>query len=93
MRITPEILRGELIGLQAKVVGSRNPSCIGISGRVIDETRNTLVITHDDEDKTVVKDGSIFHFKFPDGTVVQIDGNAVVGRPEDRVKRKIRRRW
>lgn len=93
MRITPEILQDELIGLHAKVVRSRNPSCRGISGRVIDETRNTLVIIQDNEDKIMVKEESTFHFKFPDGTVVEIDGKAIVGRPEDRAKRKIRRRW
>lgn len=93
MRITPEILQDELIGLHAKVVRSRNPSVMGISGRVIDETRNTLVIIQDNEDKIIVKEESTFHFKFPDGTVVELDGKAIVGRPEDRVKRKIRRRW
>ena len=41
----------------------------------------------------MIKDISTFHFYFPDGTVVEIDGKAIVGRPENRVKRRVRRRW
>lgn len=93
MRITPEVLQDEFIGLNAKVASSRNPSCKGIAGKVVDETRNTLVILHDEKEKIMVKDGTVFHFQFPDGTIVEIDGRAIVGRPEDRVKRKIRRHW
>ena len=37
-----EIIYHELIGLDAKVVDSTNPSVVGIRGRVVDETRNTL---------------------------------------------------
>lgn len=93
MRITPEVLQDEFIGLKAKVAGSRNPSCKGIAGKVIDETRNTLVILHDEKEKIIVKDGTVFHFHFPDETILEIEGRAIVGRPEDRVKRKIRRHW
>lgn len=91
--MTPEILQEDFIGLDAEIIGSSNPSCVGISGRVIDETRNTLVLLQDDEEKVIVKELSVFHFKLPDGTIVRIDGKAIIGRPEDRVKRKIRRRW
>ncbi|MCW4027797.1 MAG: ribonuclease P protein component 1 [Candidatus Bathyarchaeota archaeon] len=93
MRITPEVLQDEFIGLHAKAARSRNRSCIGIAGKVIDETKNTIVIIHDNKEKTMVKNETVFHFKFPDGTVVEIDGKTMIGRPEDRVKRKIRRRW
>jgi ribonuclease P protein subunit POP4 len=34
----------ELIGLEIKVSNSTNPSLIGIRGRVINETKNMLVI-------------------------------------------------
>lgn len=93
MKVTPEILQEEFIGLKAKVVQSRNPSYVGVSGRVIDETRNVLVLLHNNRKRVLVKETSVFHFRLPDGTVVEIDGKAMIGRPEDRVKRKIRRRW
>jgi len=93
VKITPEILQEEFIGLEAKIVESSNPSYVGVSGRVVDETRNALVLLHKNEHKVIVKGISVFHFKLPDKTVVRIDGKAIIGRPEDRVKRKIRRRW
>jgi ribonuclease P protein subunit POP4 len=41
----------------------------------------------------VVKDSSVFHFTMPDGTIVEVDGKVILGRPEDRLKKKIKRRW
>ena len=93
MKITPNLLRHEFVGLDAEVVKSSNPSQIGISGKIIKETRNTLVILHNDLEKMVIKDIAVFHFVLTDGTVVEIDGKAIVGRPENRLKKRVRRRW
>lgn len=92
MKVTPNVLQQCFIGLNAKVAQSSNPDYIGLSGKVVDETRNTFVISND-EDKTVIKDVAVFHFTLPDRTVVEIDGKSIVGRPENRVKKKIKRRW
>ncbi|MEA1894205.1 MAG: ribonuclease P protein component 1 [Euryarchaeota archaeon] len=44
--ITPEnLVYHTLIGLETVVAGSTNPDMVGISGVVVDETRNTLLIT------------------------------------------------
>ena len=93
MKVSPEILQGELIGLRARVTKSLHADYLGINGKIIDETRKTLVILHENERKTVTKDVAVFHFTMPNGTVVEIDGKAIVGRPEDRVKKQVRRRW
>lgn len=93
MRVTPAFVQNEFIGLNAKVMKSTNPNYVGISGKVISETRNTLVIRHENEDKVVVKNVAVFHFTMPDGTIVEVDGNIIQGRPEDRVKKRFRRRW
>jgi ribonuclease P protein subunit POP4 len=93
MRVTPAVLQHEFIGLKAKVVRSSHPGYVGISGKVIDETRNTLIIRHKGRDKVIVKDVAVFHFVFPDGTTVEIEGKAIVGRPEDRLKKRLKRRW
>jgi len=93
MKATPEVIRCEFIGTEAKVSKSRNPGYAGISGKIIDETRNTFTITHQGKRKIVPKDSAIFHFKFFDGTIVEIDGKILVGRPEDRIKRRIKRLW
>jgi len=93
VKVTPDIIRYEFIGTEAKVVKSTNPYSVGIKGKVLDETRNTFTILHNGERKMVIKETSVFHFKFPDGTVVEIDGKLLVGRPEDRLKKRVRRLW
>ena len=55
MKPTPAILQYEFIGLTAKVVESSHPNYVGIEGRVINETRNTIIITHGNENKTIAK--------------------------------------
>lgn len=93
MKVTPNIIRYEFIGTEAEVAESRHQDYLGISGKIVDETRNTFLISHRGDRKRIIKDVAIFHFKFPDGTVVEIDGELLVGRPEDRVKKRIRRLW
>jgi len=93
MKVSPAFVQNEFVGLRVKVVKSTNLGYIGISGKVIDETRNTLVIRHKNDDKVIVKNVAVFHFTAPDGTIVEVDGNVILGRPEDRVKKRLRRRW
>jgi ribonuclease P protein subunit POP4 len=93
VKATPDVIRYEFTGAQAKVVKSRHHGYVGVSGKTVDETRNTFTILHEGKRKIVVKDSAIFHFRFSDGTVVEIDGRLLAGRPEDRLKRRIRRLW
>jgi len=93
MKATPAILQQELIGLNAKVVRSSHPSYMGIEGKVLDETRNTILILHKNKKKIIIKNTSVFDFTMPDGTILEIDGKAIIGRPEDRIKKRVRRRW
>ncbi len=86
------ILRHELIGRAAGVVRSRNPSHHAVEGLIIDESMKTLVIEQDGEAKRVPKRDATFIIKLPSG-LVEIEGAALYGRPEDRVKKKIKRRW
>jgi len=93
MNVTPSIVQHEFIGLETKVVRSSNPHAVGISGKVVDETRNTFTILQNDDRKVVIKDTAVFEFVMPDGTVVEIDGKVIMGRPEDRIKKRPRRLW
>ena len=93
MKVTSDVIRYELIGTEAEVAKSRDPGYAGISGKVIDETRNTFVILREGERKRIIKESAIFRFKFSDGTVVEIDGKLLVGRPENRLKKRVRRFW
>ncbi len=87
------LLQHDLIGLNAKVASSSNSDCTNITGRVLEETRNTITVLHRNKKKIVVKDAAVFHFTLSDGTIVEVDGKVIVGRPEDRIKRHIKRRW
>jgi len=93
MKVTPNIIHYEFIGTEAKVADSRHPCYVGISGKVMDETKNTFTILHEGRRKKIIKEAAVFHFKFPDGTTVEIDGKLLVGRPEDRLKKRVRRLW
>ncbi|MFB6292411.1 MAG: ribonuclease P protein component 1 [Candidatus Nanohaloarchaea archaeon] len=90
MPITPENLpRHELIGLECEVIDSEDENQVGISGEVMDETRDTLRIG----DKTVEKSISRFRFTLPDGQKVDIDGELIAKRPEERVGMKLPGKW
>jgi ribonuclease P protein subunit POP4 len=93
MKAATTIIQSELIGLDAKVTKSTNRDSVGISGKIIDETRNTLVIRQNNKDKAIPKDTTVFQFTLPNGSIVEVEGNAIMGRPEDRVKKKLRRQW
>jgi len=93
MKVTPAIVQQEFIGLNAKVVKSSQPGYVGMEGKVLDETRNTLTILHKNKKKIVIKNTVIFNFTMPDGTIVEIDGKTIVGRPENRIKKRVKRLW
>ena len=93
MKITPDIIRDEFVGAKGKIAKSRHPDYVGISGEVINETKNTFTILHEGKAKSVIKDSAVFHFKFSDGTIVEIDGKLLVGRPEGRLKKSVKRLW
>lgn len=82
------VLRHELIGLEARVVNSSDPNLIGISGTIIDETRNMLVIEQMERPKMVPKANSIFRITLPSGEEVELEGTKLVARPEERVKKR-----
>jgi len=91
--VTPRnILRHELIGLDVDVVKSSNDCQSSVSGRIVDESRNILMIKQGEKVKRIAKQDALFNFRFPEGCV-EVEGSALVGRPEDRVKKKSKRRW
>lgn len=86
------IVRGELIGLKAKVKKSENKSLEGCKGKVIDETKNMLLIENG-KIKKIPKKGTTFIFNVKTKKVV-VEGDLLLGKPEQRLKRKVKRkRW
>jgi ribonuclease P protein subunit POP4 len=88
MPITKENLpQHELIGLEAKVVNSSDPSLLGTRGRIVNETKKTLVVELGGKAKSIPKLTSVFLITLPNGEEIEIDGKKIVGRPQDRIKR------
>jgi ribonuclease P protein subunit POP4 len=81
------ILRHELIGLPVEVAHATNPAQEGIAGRIVDETRNMLVIETSRGIKKVGKAHATFRITLPDGTVVEVSGSALVSQPERRISK------
>ena len=93
MKVTPDIIREEFIGTTSAVASSQHVGYLGIHGEVLGETRNTFTIQQEGKAKSIVKDQAVFQFQFSDGTVVEIDGKLLVGKPEDRLKKTMKRLW
>ena len=79
------VLRHELIGLDVLVSGATNPEQRGLSGRIIDETRNLLVIETPKGVRHIPKMHSIFGLRLPGREYVEIDGSVMVLAPERRI--------
>ena len=74
--------RVELIGEHVEVSHHTDPSLCGISGTVIDEKREMLVIRSNGSKKNVSKRPARFVFK--DGELM---GKKIAYRPQDRIKK------
>jgi ribonuclease P protein subunit POP4 len=93
VKVTPEVIRQEFIGTEAKVATSTHKDYTKLSGKVVDETRNTLTLLNQGKKRVITKNSVFLHFTIPGGAVVEIDGKLLVGRPEDRLKKSLRRLW
>ena len=89
--VPENILRHELIGLNVKIVRSPNRSLKGRSGLVVNESKNMLTLSKKGRKVLIPKSVATFRFKLADGRLVDVDGSRLLGRPESRLKTKIRR--
>jgi ribonuclease P protein subunit POP4 len=70
------------------VTESTDPTLVGISGQVLEETRHTIVVQTSNGKKVLAKDVINFTLDLEDKV---IEGFTVTRRPEDRINRKYRR--
>ncbi|WP_342304296.1 ribonuclease P protein component 1 [Methanolobus sp. ZRKC5] len=103
MEITPsKLVFHELIGLQVTIVEATNPILKDISGKVVDETKNMIIVqTIKGTEKMIQKNGTSFVFQIPAQLsgkhaqrYVKVNGNLLLSQPENRTKniRKIHMR-
>lgn len=95
MPITAEnIVRHELIGLEVRVKKSKDPTHEKLRGKVIDESYKMIKIEgkrigeREPKEKSIPKLNTVFMFTLPNGERVEVDGDLLVSRPEDRIKKK-----
>ena len=75
----------ELVGEEITIVDSTNESEIGLTGKVVDETKITLKLeTQNGEIKTILKQNATIKLK----TGELIRGVTIAKRSEDRIKGK-----
>lgn len=79
------MIRRELIGLNCEIVEARNHSLIGMKGKIIDETKNILVIKNKTT-KKIIKSQVKMKVNIKTKSVI-MDGKELVGRPEERIKK------
>ena len=89
--ITPyNILRHERVGLKASVTGSTDKDIIGLSGTISGETLKTITLKDPKGTKTVAKENTTLSIHTDSGDELLVNGSLLLGRPEERIKKKIR---
>ena len=86
------VIRHEMIGLDVLVSGAANPLHQGLTGRIIDETKNLLIIETSKGIKSIPKMHSRFQLHLPCGELVEIDGSVMALAPEKRINLHDRKR-
>jgi ribonuclease P protein subunit POP4 len=95
MNLHPESLaRHELIGLEVLVEDSFDPGLIGLSGQVVDETRNTFLLETERGLQRIPKSNTSLIFTLPDGRRVKAAGSILISQPENRINKRMHKtRW
>jgi ribonuclease P protein subunit POP4 len=78
-------LQAELIGIPISVVAAKNPSLIGLSGTIVDETKHTLVVRNGTKRTVLLKEQITIAAEIG-GVHVEIDGAKLAKRPEKRIE-------
>jgi RNase P/RNase MRP subunit p29 len=84
-----DILREDLIGLEAEIIDCTDDGKEGIRGKVDDETRDMLKV----DGRWVEKNNCVFLIVASDDRIFEVDGSVVDKRPEDRKEMKIPGKW
>jgi RNase P/RNase MRP subunit p29 len=90
MDTIPRLLKGELIGKKLRLI--RDSDGMALTAKIIDETKNTLVIEADNKKKRISK--ALHTLEFDEGgKLIRMSGKLFLKRPEERIKSKLMKRW
>jgi RNase P/RNase MRP subunit p29 len=86
-RNTRNIYGHELIGLHAAIEIKCCSNPFTIKGKIIDETKNMFTVMNKSGKMKVAKKKLKLHLTLPNQQKVTLDGNKLMNRPEDRIKK------
>jgi ribonuclease P protein subunit POP4 len=75
-------MRSEFIGMDVEVISAGCP----MSGRIVDETKNTFTVESAGTDRMVPKMGNEFRFTY-NGQEIIVRGSEILHQPENRIKK------
>ena len=81
-----KILKRGIIGCNAEIIASSNPTLVGIKGTILDETRNMIVIKTDEGRKNIIKNTVTMMI---DG--IKVNGTELIGAVDERIKKKVKK--
>jgi ribonuclease P protein subunit POP4 len=80
-----EAFRDEIIGCEIKVVDALNKSLVGIRGKAIDETKNTITVETAGGIKKILKAQVKIELSNGEKKII-VEGKLLAKRPEERIK-------
>lgn len=83
--MTGHLVNHEFIGLNTEIIDSTNKALVGLSGKIVDETKSMFALETKSGTKMIPKQHSVWKFESSNEI---IDGKTISKRPEDRIKVK-----
>jgi ribonuclease P protein subunit POP4 len=93
--ISPKyLIYHDLIGFEVflKKKSKSMNSEFSVKGRIIDETRNLVILQSENQIKKYIKKDHLFRFKL-NNDVLEVDGIKIVGKPENRLRSLKKKKW
>jgi len=88
MRTKKNILYSTFVGLPVEIVNSSQHDLVGTKGKVVDETKNLIIIEKKDgKEIKVQKVSCVFRFTLDNGETADIEGKKIAFRPHERPKK------
>ena len=81
-----QLLKRGIIGCNAEVIGGNNKALVGINGKIIDETKNILVIDTNKGRKRIIKNTVTLKING-----IEVKGTELIGNVDERIKKKVKK--